>query len=191
MARDRFEVLCAFLHFADNSRDHPSKGEAGHDPLWKIRPLMDICGPTYIASHGPRPELAIDESIIKFKGRLSFRQYLPSTNKVGHQAICFVREQNWICFMMTYDDILWSMERGEITCSVAMDLSAAFDTVHHGFLLDVLQNYFGVQGVPLEWVNPYLSDRQLKVCVSDTYSNLHTFNFSVPQGSCDRASVLP
>ena len=28
------------------------------------------------------------------------------------------------------------------------------------------------------------ADRQLKVCVSGTYSNLHTFNFSVPQGSC-------
>ena len=65
-----------------------------------------------------------------------------------------------------------------------MDLSAAFDTVHHGLLLDVLKNYFGVQGVPLEWVKSYLSDRQLKVCVSGTYSNLHTFNFSVPQGSC-------
>ena len=87
-----------------------------------------------------------------------------------------------LCRLM--DDILWNMEKGKVMCLVAMDLSAAFDTVHHGLLLDVLRNYFGVRGVPLEWVKSYLCNRQFKVCVSGNYSNLHTFNFSVPQWSC-------
>ena len=82
------------------------------------------------------------------------------------------------------DDILWNMEKENVTCLVAMDLSAAFDTVHHGLLLNVLHDYFGVRGVPLDWIKSYLTNRQLKVCVSNNYSNLRTFNFSVPQGSC-------
>ena len=82
------------------------------------------------------------------------------------------------------DDILWNMEKGKVTCLAAMDLSAAFDTVHHELLLDVSRNYFGVRGVPLEWVKSYLCNKQFKVCVSGKCSNLHTFNFSVPQGSC-------
>ena len=65
-----------------------------------------------------------------------------------------------------------------------MDLSAAFDTVHHGLLLNVLHDYFGVRGVPLDWIKSYLTNRQLKAGVSNNYSNLRTFNFSVPQGSC-------
>ena len=78
MSRDRYELLTSFLHFADNAIDRPVRGEPGYEPLWKVKPLMDICEPTYLATYGPRSELSIDESIIKFKGRVHFRQYLPS-----------------------------------------------------------------------------------------------------------------
>ena len=94
-----------------------------------------------------------------------------------------------LCRLM--DDILWHMERGEITCSVTMDLSAAFCIVEHGLLLDVLHNYFGVEGVPLGWEKLYLSSRQLKVSVSGSNSNLHTFDISVPQGSCTGPVFFP
>ena len=35
-----------------------------------------------------------------------------------------------------------------LTC---IDLSAAFDTVDHGILLNVLQNKFGINGNALSW----------------------------------------
>ena len=37
------------------------------------------------------------------------------------------------------NDILWNMECGDVTAFIAIDLSAAFDMVDHGILLDVLQ----------------------------------------------------
>ena len=49
----------------------------------------------------------------------------------------------------------WNMEEQKITAVVAIDLSAAFDTVDHDVLLDVINNRFG-----LEWKHPKL-DRQL------------------------------
>eukprot|EP00745_Piridium_sociabile_P004562 TRINITY_DN12743_c0_g1_i2.p1 TRINITY_DN12743_c0_g1~~TRINITY_DN12743_c0_g1_i2.p1 ORF type:complete len:167 (+),score=34.64 TRINITY_DN12743_c0_g1_i2:343-843(+) len=36
MARNRYELLTSFLHFADNSVERPVRGEPGHDPLWKV-----------------------------------------------------------------------------------------------------------------------------------------------------------
>ena len=78
MTRDRFEIISSFLHFADNTIDRPVCGQENYDPLWKIRDLLNICEPQYTEVYGPIRELSIDESIIKFKGRLHMKQYLPS-----------------------------------------------------------------------------------------------------------------
>ena len=41
------------------------------------------------------------------------------------------------------NDCLWNMEHQRVTALVCIDLSAAFDTVNHEVLLEVLQNKFG------------------------------------------------
>ena len=82
------------------------------------------------------------------------------------------------------NDILWNMECGEVTAFIAIDLSAAFDTVDHGILLDVLQYLFGVTGMVRKWFNSYLSPRQFQVSIGKAYSEPIDLQFSVPQGSC-------
>ena len=81
------------------------------------------------------------------------------------------------------DDILWSMEIQEVTAVVAIDLSAAFDTVDHNILLNVLEDRFGIKDSSLKWVDSYLRPRSLRVCVGDAYSSVRSLDFSVPQGS--------
>ena len=49
------------------------------------------------------------------------------------------------------NDILWSMEDQSITAVLALDLSAAFDTVDHDILLQVLKNQYGIEGKTLDW----------------------------------------
>ena len=87
-----------------------------------------------------------------------------------------------VCHLV--DRLLWNMERGAITVMVAVDLSSAFDTVDHTILSNVLQDDFGVKGNALNWAKSYLIDRQLQVKVGEDVSSVHTFNYSVPQGSC-------
>ena len=82
------------------------------------------------------------------------------------------------------NDLLWALERSEVSILVALDLSAAFDTVDHNILCSVLHNNFGIRESALEWFRSYLKNRQLKVKIRDSTSDLHTFNYSVPQGSC-------
>lgn len=77
MPRNRFEILQTFLHFNDITKQIP-KGQEGYDPLFKIQTLLDICESSYETVYQPKKCLAIDESMVKFKGRIFFRQYLPA-----------------------------------------------------------------------------------------------------------------
>ena len=72
MARDRFLLLLSFLHFADN--ENPSH----HDRLWKVRDILSMLFSRYSKFFYPFQKLVIDESLMLYKGRLIFKQYIPS-----------------------------------------------------------------------------------------------------------------
>ena len=86
MSSRRFELILRFFHL-NNSQTQPQRGEPGFDKLYKIRPLLDLLLPSFKNSYTPTQFLSIDESMISFKGRLSFLQYLPKKpNKWGMKA---------------------------------------------------------------------------------------------------------
>ena len=88
------------------------------------------------------------------------------------------------------DDLLWAMERQEVTAMTVLELLAAFDTVDHDLLLEVLNNRFGVKERALKWYEQYLKPRKFKVSVNNTYSKEQTINYSVPQGSIQGAFLF-
>ena len=85
--------------------------------------------------------------------------------------------------MKLVDDILNGMESQEVTTLVALDLSAAFDTVDHDLLLVILKSWFGVDGIPLAWIKSYLDHRSFQVQVGTTLSQPINVPYAVPQGS--------
>ena len=76
MARDRFLLLLKFLHFNDNSK-MPQPGAQDYDRLYKIRPLLTKLQERFEDVYKPKREVAVDESLLLWKGRLGFRQYMP------------------------------------------------------------------------------------------------------------------
>ena len=64
-----------------------------------------------------------------------------------------------------------------------LDLSAAFDTIDHGTLIDRLESQFGIAGKPLEWIKSYLDNRTQSVSINGILSKPVQLDFSVPQGS--------
>ena len=66
---------------------------------------------------------------------------------------------------------------------VSLDLSAAFDTVYHGTLLEVLSLRFGITDSVLEWFKSYLTGRTQTVTISSDTSAAVPLVCSVPQGS--------
>ena len=69
------------------------------------------------------------------------------------------------------------------TAMVCLDCSAAFDTTNHTILKTVMEHYFRFKNTAPLWLSSYLSDRQFSVQIDNSFSQTHTINFSVSQGS--------
>ena len=67
---------------------------------------------------------------------------------------------------------------------IALDLSAAFDTVDHSILTSILNNKFTINDMALKWFNSYLQPRSFKVAVNGKYSEEKELTYSIPQSSC-------
>ncbi|XP_039753926.1 piggyBac transposable element-derived protein 4-like [Pararge aegeria] len=67
MARDRFYLILRALNVQDEMRP---------ESIFKVKSLIDMFNETMSTTYYPSNNVAIDESLILWKGRLSFRQYL-------------------------------------------------------------------------------------------------------------------
>ena len=80
MKRGRFFHILRFLHFTDN-KNEPQLTDENSDGLWKMRNLFDILNENFSKYYSPSEHLAVDEVIVKFKGHVIFRQYIPKKHK--------------------------------------------------------------------------------------------------------------
>ena len=88
MSRNRFQQIFRFLHLADSSQQIPA-GQPGHDKLFKVRPFLDSVLPKFESEYSMHQPVTIDEAMIPFKGRLSFKQYIKNKpTKWGIKAFC-------------------------------------------------------------------------------------------------------
>lgn len=67
------------------------------------------------------------------------------------------------------NDLLNSMEKQEVAVLISIDLSAAFDTVDHNILIDVLQAQYGVSETALQWMDSYLRPRTCKINIGNSF----------------------
>ena len=74
MARDKFFLILKFLHFNDNSTLDTTN--ENFDRLHKVRPLIDRLRERCRKVYYPGKELSVDESLVLYKGRLKFKQYI-------------------------------------------------------------------------------------------------------------------
>jgi len=78
MPRNRFELILRMWHFADNAEANDD------DRLHKVRNLVRLLVAKFQQAKVPGEHLVVDETMIPFRGRLKFRQYLPGkSHKYG------------------------------------------------------------------------------------------------------------
>ncbi len=72
MPLKRFSQITRFFHFADNNACKIA------DKLRKVKPVIKYFNKKFQELYVMEEDIAIDESLMKFKGRLSYKQYNPS-----------------------------------------------------------------------------------------------------------------
>ena len=157
MSRDRFLLILKFLHLKNNRNIIP-QGQQGHDKIFKIRPFVNRLIDTFQKSYQLKRELSLDESMISYKGSLSFLQYLPKkTHKWGMKAWVLTESKTGYTFN-------WSMyigkdadDSGPLAKRVVLNL---VEKLHH-------------QGHHLYFDNLYISP-----CNSTTYLDTSYVGFT-------------
>ena len=77
MPRNRFSEISGFLHFHDSSLE-VARGDPGYDRLFKVRPVLTYVRSKCETNFSPTKNISVDEGMVPFRGRLSFRQYMPA-----------------------------------------------------------------------------------------------------------------
>ena len=73
MKRERFLLLSKFIHFNDNES---YQGDLPHK-LFKIWPVLEHLKSKFSSVYLPERDVSVDESLMLWKGRLSWKQYIP------------------------------------------------------------------------------------------------------------------
>ena len=84
--------------------------------------------------------------------------------------------------LLTYNDISYAIDQGNIVDLILFDFSKAFDTVCHDILLDKLRK-LGITGKLLSWIREFLKSRVMNVVVDRQPSRSCEVVSGVPQGS--------
>ena len=124
---------------------------AQHLKMAIIRPLLKKAGLAPILSNFcPVSNLSFLSKVVECAVLKQFNEHSTRNNLIPDYQSAY--RSNYSCetaVVKIVNDILWSMENQECTNYMAIDLLAAFDTVVHVILLDVLQKRFRIEGVAL------------------------------------------
>lgn len=82
-------------------------------------------------------------------------------NQLGFQSHRSVVDQ----LLLTYNYVTKYYNRGDPDDPILFDFQKAFDKVHHQILVDKL-TAIGITGTLFRWIESFLSNRTMKVCIS-------------------------
>ena len=77
MGRNTFQAILLNLQVSDSSLDLPCNHRL-HDPLYKVRPMLDMMDRNFIQSYKSGRDLSFDEGCCPYKGRVIFHCYNPA-----------------------------------------------------------------------------------------------------------------
>ena len=81
------------------------------------------------------------------------------------------------------NDIYINRDKKQYSILCLIDLSAAFDTIDHNILCDILINRFNITNSALNWLVSFLQNRKQKVLIEKNESAFEPLSYGIPQGS--------
>lgn len=155
--------------------------------VWKlanITPIAKVKNPSECKDYRPVSilcvlgkalEKIVHQQVSEFASINNILPSLQSGFRPGHSTTT--------ALIKVTDDIRKAIDDRQLTLLVLLDLSKAFDCVHHELLLTKLR-HLGFSDAVVRWFQSYLSDRFIRVFLSDdSMSDWEHVATGVPQGS--------
>ncbi|KAB0804596.1 hypothetical protein PPYR_01566 [Photinus pyralis] len=167
---NRFSWILGNLHLNDNEV-MPKKGQPGFDKLFKLRPFLDVMQQKFEACFSLTECGAIDESMIKFKGRSSLKQYLPKKPiKRGFKVWCLADGSGYLSKFQIYTGKQDNNVEKALGPRVVKDLCSGLENKGHRIYFD---NYFSSVNLLHD-----LKDKKINACGTINKNRKHLPTFS-------------
>lgn len=150
-----------------------------------VRPLLKKKNlPLVLKNYRPVSNLSFISKIIEKCVALQVTEYtmknglcekMQSAYRTGHSTETAI--------LKVKSDLLHHISNQQVTALILLDLSAAFDTVDHGILLERLATRFHITDTVLKWFKEYLTSRTQSVIIDGSESTCVHLCQGVPQGS--------
>ena len=148
-----------------------------------VTPVLKVGDPLFTLNYRP---ISVLPMLSKIFERCMFNRLCKYTDKfsiISVEQFGFQRCKSTCDAVSSVTEFLYdNLNNKKHSISVFIDLCKAYDTVQHRILLDKLFMY-GVRGLPLRWLDSYLSDRKQYVKIGSAQSEARTITTGVPQGS--------
>jgi hypothetical protein len=141
MGREGFLSILRCLHFAPN----PPAGVNPENRLCKISPLIDYFNKKMLDIYYPQRNLCIDESMVLWRGRLSFRQYIPNKrHKYGVKFYMLTEPSGTIIKFLIYTGALGDFGGVGHAANVVLHLLHEKLDVGHAIYMDNFSNSYNL-----------------------------------------------
>ena len=109
--------------------------------------------------------------------------YLNSKNSLSENQFGFRKVYStYMAIMNMCNKISEAIDQNKFSIGIFLNLSKAFDTIHHDISFEKLSHY-GVRSSALDWFKSYFSNRKQYIFYNETSSKLCGVSDGVPQGS--------
>lgn len=169
MTLHRFGWLLTHIHLNDNSV-MPVRGNINFDKLYKVKPFLNSLKANFQNCLQPHENVAVDESMIKFKGRVSIKQYMPKKPvKRGYKVWMLADSSGYCLNFEIYTGKTGNEVEQNLGARVVKRMTSEIANKNHKVFFD---NFF--TGVPLM---EELRQQQLYACgtVNSTRKKLPKF----------------
>ena len=157
-------------------------------PVFKqaiVRPLLKkpTLEPT-LKNYRPVSNLAYISKVIEEAASQQLAEHIETNSLADPLQLAYKSKHSTeTALLKVCNDILTDLDNGRAVFLSMLDLSAAFDTVDHSILLRRIRTTFNIKGAVLDWLESYLSERSLRVCINGVYSDPIILDCSLPKGS--------
>ena len=155
---------------------------------WKIARVLPLkkgkdVNPFTPSSYRPVSQLPVLSKIAERVVQSQLLLYLEKSDLLSPDHHAYRKYNNTTtALVQLMDAISEATDLNQITATMNIDLSAAFDCVPHGLLLRKLV-FYGLDESTFKWISSYLSHRSSFIAIGSANSTIISTQHGVPQGS--------